>query len=196
MDGLSLVPLVVFGCLGELSKLNLSQSALHPLRRRANSARRDAPRFTTLPTTTSAPGALLLSSYLLVHLLLPRMRTLNMDSSAENAVCLRRDAPDSSQNHSSLTLTCLPRPTDRAFDPLKSVLPQRPRRQQLHTSNQLPILSTMRAPRRREFPKNVHTKEAVCAAPTISCSPLVVADGPLHSITARPEAQDTGGEGW
>src|SRR5690349_13620000 len=93
MDGLSLVPLVVFGCLGELSKLNLSQSALHPLRRRANSARKDAPRFTTLPTTTSAPGALLLSSCLLVHFLLPRMRTLNMDPSAENAVCLRRDAP-------------------------------------------------------------------------------------------------------
>jgi hypothetical protein len=93
MDGLSLVPLLVFGCLGELGKLNLSHSALHPLRRRANSARKDAPRFPTSPTPASAPGALLLSSYLLVHLLIPRMRptTIAMDSSTENPVCLHCD---------------------------------------------------------------------------------------------------------
>ncbi|KAL2132240.1 hypothetical protein VTI74DRAFT_4063 [Chaetomium olivicolor] len=88
----SLAPALLLGCRGDLRrKLNLgfTHSALHPSRRRADSfpPGRDPPRpAATLPTSssTSSPGALLLSSYLLVHFLLPRMRTLNMESS-ENA---------------------------------------------------------------------------------------------------------------
>ncbi|KAK3903408.1 P-loop containing nucleoside triphosphate hydrolase protein [Staphylotrichum tortipilum] len=98
MDGLSLAILLVLGCPGDAVKLKPAPAALpalHPLRRRPNTRRprtTDALHLATattptpLITTTTAPGALLLSSYLLVHLLLPRMRLLNnMDPSAENA---------------------------------------------------------------------------------------------------------------
>ena len=176
MDGLSLVPLLLFGCLGELGKLNLSHSALHPLRRRANSARKDAPRFTTLSTTASAPGALLLSSYLLVHLLIPRMRSLNMDPSAENAVCLHRDASPSLQRlvatrtrwstETDKAIASPARPSDRdcARPKFAVFLPRRRqrRRQQLRAFSPLPTPSTMHGLKRsRGFPRNAHTPETV-----------------------------------
>lgn len=88
MGGIPLAPALFFGCLGEVNKApsSFAYSALHPLRRRAKScSKTDPPRFTTLLPTTSAPGALLLSSYLLVHFILPRMRNLSMEST-ENAV--------------------------------------------------------------------------------------------------------------
>lgn len=92
LPGLPLASALFFGCLGEINKAatsSIAHSALHPLRRRPKScSRKDPPRFTTLLPTSSAPGALLLSSYLLVHFIIPRMRTLNMEPPSENAVCL------------------------------------------------------------------------------------------------------------
>jgi len=87
LGGLPLAPAIFFGCLGEINR-QIAQSSIHSLRPGTNtSPRRDPPRISpTLPPTSSAPGAVLLSSFLLVNYLLPRMRAaLNMESS-ENPV--------------------------------------------------------------------------------------------------------------
>ena len=91
LGGLPLAPALFFGCLGEINR-QIAQSSIHPLRPGTNtSPRRDPPRVSpTLPPTSSAPGAVLLSSFLLVNYLLPRMRAaLNMESS-ENPVRAHR----------------------------------------------------------------------------------------------------------
>ncbi|KAL2268502.1 hypothetical protein VTJ83DRAFT_3348 [Remersonia thermophila] len=92
MDGPSLAPLLGFGCRGDRGRLTTTthQNALHPLRRRANSCGPSDQRYpslftpTTLPPPPNASGALLLSSYLLVNFLLPRMRLHNNMDSSEN----------------------------------------------------------------------------------------------------------------
>lgn len=79
----------MFGCPGEVNTAvsSFTLSALHPLRRRSiepNTPTKDPLHTTTPPPTSHNSGALLLSSsYLLVHLVIPRMRTINMDT-AEN----------------------------------------------------------------------------------------------------------------
>ncbi|KAL1841012.1 hypothetical protein VTJ49DRAFT_7528 [Mycothermus thermophilus] len=93
MDGPSLAPLLGFGCRGDRGRLTTTthQNALHPLRRRANSCGPSDQRYpslftpTTLPPPPNASGALLLSSYLLVNFLLPRMRQHNNMDSSENS---------------------------------------------------------------------------------------------------------------
>ena len=156
--GLSLAPVLLFGCLGEINKASsFAHSALHPLRRRANScSRKDAPRFTTLLPTSSAPGALLLSSYLLVHFILPRMRTLTMESS-ENAVCLHalRCARCADRRLDALTVVLI-RTSNRGFVPLESMLRPPPLQQQ-HVSRKSPIRNTMRELQIRGFLSNAHT---------------------------------------
>jgi hypothetical protein len=159
--GLSLAPALLFGCLGEINKASsFAHSALHPLRRRASScSRKDAPRFTTLLPTSSAPGALLLSSYLLVHFIIPRMRTFTMESS-ENAVCLHasrcaRCARCADCQLDALTVV-LTRTSNRVFAPLESMLRPPPLQQQ-HASRKSPIRNTMRELQIRGFLSNAHT---------------------------------------
>jgi len=80
----------IFGCPGEVNTAvsSFTLSALHPLRRRSiepNAPTKDPLHIATPPPTSHNSGALLLSSsYLLVHLVIPRMRTINMDAAAEN----------------------------------------------------------------------------------------------------------------
>lgn len=200
MDGSLLAALLLFGCRGERGKVNFTQSALHPLRRRANSCARTDPRhpppFITLPTTPSAPGALLLSSYLLVHFLIPRMRNLNMDAS-ENAVCLLRARDEPGANRDALepltpfTDRDLRRTSGRDSAPLKSAHQQPRRRRTLAKSQTLkPMRGLRRQLRRRASPRNAHTMEAVCT-PRCYLVPLL-SDRRLTRTTrtvSHPEAK-------
>ncbi|KAK4222991.1 putative kinesin-like protein [Podospora fimiseda] len=73
----------IFGCPGEVNTAasSFTLSALHPFQRTTTT--KDPLHHlhsTTSPPTAASSGALLLSSsYLLVHLVIPRMRTINMD---------------------------------------------------------------------------------------------------------------------
>ncbi|KAK4159122.1 putative kinesin-like protein [Cladorrhinum sp. PSN259] len=89
----------LFGCPGEVNKAvssSFTLSALHPFQQRKRSIEHpNTPtkdplhhlHTTTSPPTAASSGALFLSSsYLLVHLVIPRMRTINMDANTtENA---------------------------------------------------------------------------------------------------------------